>query len=250
MKIIAFIVTAVVLVFFPNYIYSQNAAEIIKKAEDKMRSGTIYAEITITTIRPKWSRVMEMKSWAKGTDFSVILITSPAKEKGTVFLKRYKEAWNWLPSIERTIKLPPSMMSQSWMGTDFTNDDLVQESSNEKDYTHKIAKDTVINGHKCWKLKLTPKEDAAVVWGKVYIYIDKVNYIQLKTEMYDEDGYLVNTLMAYEIKKMGGKIIATKMKMIPADKKGHRTLMEYKDLKFEEAISDNFFTVQNMKRLK
>ena len=230
--------------------YGQTASEIIKKAEDKMRSGTAYAEMTITTVRPKWSREMQMKFWAKGSDFSIVLVTAPAKEKGTVFLKRYKQAWNWMPSIERTIKLPPSMMGQSWMGTDFTNDDLVQESSNKTDYTHKLVKDTTINGLDCWKIELTPTEDAAVVWGKVYAFIDKTDYVQVRTEMYDEDGFLVNTMISYDIKEMGGKRIATKMEMIPADKEGHKTIMEYTAFKFDEPISDNFFTVQNMKRLK
>lgn len=229
---------------------AQTAEEIIKTAEDKMRSGTAYAEMTITTIRPSWSREMQMKFWAKGSDYSIVLVTSPAKEKGTVFLKRHKEAWNWMPSIERTIKLPPSMMGQSWMGTDFTNDDLVQESSNKTDYTHKLLKDTTINGLECWKIELTPTEDAAVVWGKVYAFIDKADYVQVRTEMFDEDGYLVNSMISSNIKEMGGKRIATKMEMIPADKEGHKTVMEYTAFKFDEPIDDSFFSVQNMKRLK
>lgn len=230
--------------------YAQSASEIIKKAEDKMRSGTTYAEMTITTVRPKWSRTMKMKFWAKTTDYSVVLITAPAKEKGTVFLKRFKEAWNWMPRIQRTIKLPPSMMSQSWMGTDFTNDDMVQESSKEKDYTHKLIGEEKIGDRLCWKLELIPKEDAAVVWGKVVIWIDQKDFIQMKTEMYDEDEFLVNTLIASNIQKMGGKIIATKMEMIPADKTGHKTVMEYLHFAFDQPIKDQFFTVQMMKRLK
>lgn len=240
----------IVLTTFPKYISAQTADEIIKKAEDKMRSGTAYAEMTISIVRPKWSRTMEMKFWAKGTDFSIVLVTSPAKEKGAVFLKRYKEAWNWMPSIERTIKLPPSMMAQSWMGTDFTNDDMVQESSMVKDYNPQIIKDTIIQNRNCWKIEMIPKENAAVVWGKINVFIDKVDYIELKAEMFDEDGYLINTLIAYDIKKLGGKIIATKMDMIPADKIGHKTVMTYNNFQFDEPISDQFFTVQNMKKLK
>lgn len=114
------------------------AKAIVKKAEDNMRGNTSKADITIKIIRPTWDREMNMKAWTKGDDYSMILITSPAKEKGTVFLKRIKEVWNWIPAIERTIKLPPSMMSQSWMGTDFTNDDLVKEASSVSDYDHKL----------------------------------------------------------------------------------------------------------------
>jgi hypothetical protein len=114
------------------------AKDIVKKADDNMRGKTSQADITIKIIRPTWSREMNMKAWTKGDDYSMILVTSPAKEKGTVFLKRIKEVWNWIPSIERNIKLPPSMMSQSWMGTDFTNDDLVKEASSVSDYDHKL----------------------------------------------------------------------------------------------------------------
>ena len=94
-----------------------------------------YTEMTIQTIRPKWTRSMSLKSWGKGDELSLMVLTSPSKDAGTAFLKRGKEVWNWVPSIERSIKMPPSMMSQSWMGTDMSNDDLVRESSNVRDYT-------------------------------------------------------------------------------------------------------------------
>lgn len=244
----------IILVFFISLFsmpfIGQTALDIIKKAEDKMRSGSLYAEMSITTVRPKWSRTMSMKTWAKGTDYSIVLITAPAKEKGTVFLKRHKEAWNWMPSIQRSIKLPPSMMSQSWMGTDFTNEDMIQESSNVRDYEHNILKDSTIEGRKVWKIELIPFEDAAVVWGKVIVFIDKVDYIQMRSEMYDEDGYLVNTMVASNIKELGGKVLATKMEMLPEDKEGHKTVLEYSKIQFDKPIEESFFSVQNMKRLK
>ena len=118
------------------------ATEILQKADEKTRgSESAYSEMTITTVRPKWTREMAMKSWAKGNDYSLILITSPARDKGTAFLKRKKEVWNWVPNIERSIKMPPSMMMQSWMGTDFTNDDLVRESSTVDDYDSEVVGD-------------------------------------------------------------------------------------------------------------
>ncbi|HEY0899989.1 MAG TPA: outer membrane lipoprotein-sorting protein, partial [Sphingobacteriaceae bacterium] len=109
-------------------LFAQTAREIVRKADQNMRGNSLQAELTIRTIRPSWSREMQCKVWAKGTDYSMILIQSPARDKGITFLKRKKEVWNWMPLLERTIKLPPSMMSQSWMGTDFSNDDLVKES--------------------------------------------------------------------------------------------------------------------------
>src|SRR5581483_8682765 len=105
---------------------AQDAKEIVTKAENNIRGHTSQLEMTIQIIRPTWTRSMSLKSWSKGEDYSISVVTAPAKDAGTVFLKRVKEIWNWVPSIERAVKLPPSMMAQSWMGTDFTNDDLVK----------------------------------------------------------------------------------------------------------------------------
>ena len=120
------------LMVVSNFSFSQNADEIVKNADDKLRGKSSYSEITININRPKWSKELKMKYWSKGSDYSVSVITSPAKEKGTVFLMREKEVWNYLPTIERTVKFPPSMMLQNWMGTDLTNDDLVKQSNKQK----------------------------------------------------------------------------------------------------------------------
>ena len=152
-----------------------------------MRGKTSQADITIKIIRPTWSREMNMKAWSKGDDYSMILVTSPAKEKGTVFLKRIKEVWNWIPSIERNIKLPPSMMSQSWMGTDFTNDDLVKESRMADDYTFEITFSGEMQGQEIVEVTCYPKPDAAVVWGKVLVKALRKEYLPLTIKYYDED---------------------------------------------------------------
>lgn len=229
---------------------AQTAREIIEKADELTRGLSSQGEMTMQIVRPKWTREMSLKSWTMGTEYSLILITAPAKEKGTVFLKREKEIWNWVPSIERTVKLPPSMMMQSWMGTDLTNDDLVKESSIVEDYTHEIEKDTVIDGRDCWKLVLTAKPDAPVVWGSVNAFVDKKNYIQMRSEFYDEDGFLVNVFMASDIKEMGGRTLAGRLEIIPVDKEGHKTVIIQKDIKFNTGISEDFFTTNNMKRIK
>lgn len=229
---------------------SQTALEIIKKADELTRGASSEGEMTIKIVRPKWEREMKMKTWSLGTDYSMMLITAPAKEQGTVMLKRQKEVWNWVPSIERTVKLPPSMMMQSWMGTDLTNDDLVRQSSVVIDYTHEIVKDSTIDGRKCWKLKLTAKPDAPVVWGYINVWVDKEYYIQLRTEFYDEDGYLVNIFNAYDIKKMGGRTMATRMEMIPVDKPGNKTVLITNDIKFNTGVKEDFFNTNQMKKMK
>lgn len=226
------------------------AKEIVKKADENMRGKTSVADIDIRIIRPSWEREMNMKAWSKGDDYSMILVKSPAKEKGTAFLKRIKEVWNWVPSIERTIKLPPSMMSQSWMGTDFTNDDLVKEASTVQDYDHKILGRENVNGKETFKIEMIPKPDAAIVWEKVIVWIDTQDFLQLKAEFYDEDGELVNVMNSGEIKMMGGRKITSEVEMIPVDKEGYKTMIIYNDIVFDKEINDNFFTTRNMKQLK
>lgn len=243
-------IIAIPFLLFGLLANAQTAKEIIEKADELTRGLSSEGEMTIQIVRPKWTREMTMKSWTLGTDYSLILITAPAKEKGTVFLKREKEIWNWLPSIERTVKLPPSMMMQSWMGTDLTNDDLVKESSIVTDYEHEIEKDTVYDGLDCWKLVLTAKPDAPVVWGSIVVYVAKKNYIQLRSEFYDEDGFLVNIFTAHDIKEMGGRTIASRMEMVPVEKEGQKTVIIQNVLKFNTGVTADFFTTNQMKRLK
>ena len=142
------------------------------------------------------------------------------------------------------------MMMQSWMGSDFTNDDLVKQSSIVKDYEHKFLKDTTLEGLLCHQIELIPKEGAPVVWGRIVLCISKDNLLQLKTKFYDEDGYLINTMNSSKIKMMGGREIPTHMEMIPADNPKQRTIFEYLEMEFDVDIEDSFFSIQNMKRVR
>lgn len=227
---------------------TMTARDIIKKSEDHSRGNTLKGDMSMAIVRPKWTREMDMRIWSKGTDYSLIMIMSPARDKGTTFLKRKKEVWNWIPTLERNIKLPPSMMSQSWMGTDFTNDDLVRESSAIDDYAHELKGDSSLLGRACYRIMMTPKPQAAVVWSKVIVYIDKKDFLQLRTEFYDEDNVMVSVLISSEIKTLGGRLMPSILEMIPLDKKGHKTVITYKSLIFDEPIDDNFFTTQNMRQ--
>ena len=150
-----------------------------------------------------------------------------------------------MPAIERTIKLPPSMMMQSWMGTDFTNDDLVRESSTLNDYNQKLIGDSVILERKCWKIQLDPLPDAPVVWGKIIAFVDQTDYIQLRAEMYDEDGFLINTMNSSDIRQMDGKKLAAKMEMIPEEKPGNKTVMKITSIEFDKPMEDSFLHVQH-----
>ncbi len=244
-------ITLLLTILFTSLsIRAQDATEIIKKMDQKARGESSTAEITMTIIRPSWQRSISMKTWSRGIDYSMVLITSPARDKGTATLKRKNEIWNWVPNIGRTIKLPPSMMMQSWMGSDFTNDDLVRESSIVNDYSHEIVGDSTIAGFDCYKIQLIPKPEAAVVWGKIYVWVSKTEYLQLKTEFYDEDDYIVNIMEGNDVKEFDGRLLPSKLEMIPVDEPGNKTVLEYKSMKFNQGISQNFFSVQNMKRVK
>lgn len=193
---------------------------------------------------------MELKIWTKGADYALLLIQAPAKDKGVGYLKRRKEVWNWLPTLERTIKLPPSMMGESWMGTDFTNDDLVKEASVVEDYIHSLLGTEKQGDRECYKIQLIPKPEAAVIWGKVLVWIDKQDYLQLRTEFYDENGALVNTMIASDIRLLGGRLLPGRVDMFPADKKGHQTTITYSAIQFDQPIADSFFTTANLARVK
>ncbi|MEP4533636.1 MAG: outer membrane lipoprotein-sorting protein [Cyclobacteriaceae bacterium] len=230
--------------------FSQSATEIVDKANQKLQGETNQAEMIMKIVRPDWTREIKMKSWAKGTDFSLLLVTAPARDQGSAFLKRETELWNWQPTINRVIKMPPSMMMQSWMGSDFTNDDLVKQSSIVEDYDHIILNDTSIDGRTAWKIELKPKEDAAVVWGRLEMYIEKTDYLQLLVKYYDEDNYLINTMIMSDIKEMGGRVIPTQMEIIPAENPDQRTVVIYKSMQFNIPIDESFFSLQNMKRVR
>jgi outer membrane lipoprotein-sorting protein len=234
----------------PFFSIGQSAKEIVQKAHDKLQGANTKGEMTMSIIRPSWSRDISMKSWSMGSEYSMIFITQPARDEGTVFLKREKEIYNWVPSIERTIKLPPSMMMQSWMGSDFTNDDLVQESSIVEDYTHTLDGEMNINGRDCWKVILTPKPEAAVVWGKIITYISKEEYLQLRSEFYDEDDELINVMKGMDVREIGGRILPTRLEMIPVNEEGKKTVLIYHNMEFDVDTPESFFTSQNMKRLR
>lgn len=250
LSLLAVISTMILLLGPAMPAHSQDATEIIERMEEVMRGESSHAEMTMTIERPRYTRDVSMKAWALGNDYSLILITAPARDQGTTYLKRENEIWNYVPNIDRTIKMPPSMMSQSWMGSDFTNDDLVRESSVLDDYEYRLYDEDEIDGRQAWVIELIPKPDTPVVWGKVLMWIDKDEYIQLKVENYDQRDELASTIEFSEIREIGGRTFPTKMTMTPADKSNQRTIMEYNELEFDVDLSQSFFTQQNMRRVR
>lgn len=236
--------------FFSLSAQGQDAKEIVRKADAKFNGEqSSYSEMNMTIIRPKYERSLSFKGWATRDGKALTIITAPAKEKGQSFLKSGNNLWSWNPTIQRLIKLPASMMSQGWMGSDFTNDDILKESSLVNEYKHKLLGEESIQGIPCYKIELTPLENTAVVWGKLVLWISTDEYLELKSTFYDEDGYLVKTHLSSVIKSFDNRRLPSVIEIIPADEPGNKTRVTITTMRFNESYSSNFFTQQNMKRV-
>ncbi|MBW3138646.1 outer membrane lipoprotein-sorting protein [Ferrimonas balearica] len=227
-----------------------DASELVQRSDEQMRGSASYSELTMNIIRPDWTRSMTMKSWTKGQSYSLVLVTAPARDKGSASLKRHREMWNWLPSIERVVKIAPSMLGQSWMGSDFTNDDLINQSSIVVDYDHQLVGEAEYDGENTWVIDAIAKPDAPVVWSKVRLWISQRSYLQRQVAFYDEFDELVNTLRTYDVRTMGGRKVASRMEMEPADKPGQKTEIITHTAQFDFAIEESFFSQSQMKALR
>ncbi len=226
------------------------AKEVVRRADEKFSGEkSSYTVMSMKVIRPEWQRTIEFKSWVMGRDFAISLITSPPREAGQSFLKRGSEMWSWNPSVSRIIKLPSSMLSQGWMGSDYTHDDILRETSVVNDYSHEIIGEEEIDGRLCYKIEMTALEKASVVWGKQLRWIDRKDFLVLRAELYDEDGYLVRTETCSDIRIMDGRSITTKIELVPEDEPQNKTLVEIREIRFNIPVEESFFSQQNMRRL-
>ena len=249
MKKLLFISLTFFLFSFQKTDLQPDATAIVRKANDLAMGRSSQSTATMTVVRPSWQRKVEMKMWSLGNDYYMILITAPAQDKGQVFMKRFNEMWNWMPSISRIIKIPPSMMGQNWMGSDFTNNDLVKANSIVDDYTHKLLGSENFGGYDCYKIELTPKPDAAVVWDKIITWIAKEKYFMLKSDFYNEDGELVNREVQSDIKHFDDRDLPSRLVMTPMKEKGKQTIFTFEELAFNVSLKQDFFSQQNMKKI-
>ncbi len=220
--------------------------DIVKKVEDNLNGETAYLKFTMVVQTKRSKRTMKMDSWSIGKDKSFIKITYPGKDKGITFLKVDKAMWQYVPRIEKTIKIPASMMLQSWMGSDFSNDDLVRESSISEDYRAVLVGEDDSE----YFLDLFAREDAPVVWGRIRMHISKQYYLPTTVSYYDEDDILVRVLEYLEVKTFGTHSYPTHWIMEPKDedKKGHLTEIMVDKAIFDEKIDEAYFTKRALKR--
>ena len=220
---------------------------IIDKVDKLYRADSSVAEMEMTIVTPNWERTLKMKAWSEGMDKTFFRILSPKKDKGISTLRVDKEMWNFFPKINKVMKVPPSMMMGSWMGSDFTNDDLVKENTLMDDYTYKLVTPEGAKKENYY-IKLMPKKTTASVWGKVIVTARKKDYMPLSQDFYDEKGVKMRIMEFKEVKEMGGRTIPTVMEIVPLNKEKHKTTVRYLSAEFNTKLDKDTFTLRNLQK--
>lgn len=227
---------------------TQRANEILREIDDLWRGKSSHAIMTMQVKTEHYTRTLQMEGWSKGEEKSLIRIVKPLKEKGTATLKSDQSIFSYLPKTDRTIRLTSGMMMGSWMGSHFTNDDLVKESRREDDFISTISFEGQRNGQSILEFTMIPKDTAAVVWGKVVLVVTKNDYLPVSEVYYDEDLKVARTFEFSDIKMLAGKMRPAVMKVIPQDKPAEYTKVIYETLELDIEIKDSFFSLANLKR--
>ncbi len=230
---------------------AQEAKKIVERMIHKMRGRINVATYELTVIRPSWTRTLKLKAWDdRGRKRVFIRILEPPKDAGTTFLRIDYNLWNYLPKVEKVMKIPPSLMLQPWMGSDFTNDDLVKESSYIDDYDHQIVGQETMDGEAVQKIELIPHPEAPVVWGKVIYWVRQKDDLPVREHFVDEKGRLIKDLHFTDFKVMDGVLLPTHWEMIPVTKEGQKTVIVLGSIDFDPtpAIPESVFTEKNLRQ--
>ena len=246
-KLIIAVCLPLFIVFASNtFSMAQDARTLVKAGFDYMRGKSSFSVVDMTVHRPNWERKMTIEAWTKGFKNSLFRIIAPARDKDNGTLKKGREMWMYNHKINRVIKLPPSMMSQAWMGSDFSNNDLSKTDSLIDEYIHTITGTQTHDGKKVYLIKSIPKQDAPVVWGMQKLKI-REDHIFLAQEFYDEDFKLVKIMTTFKIQMLGGKLFPKVWRMQKADVTDEYTELNYKELSFKKNLKDSLFTISNLK---
>lgn len=233
----------------PADLSNESARALLDAVDDLYRSDQSHARIRMEVTTPNWSRSLELEAWSKGRDLSLFRILAPKKEKGTTTLRRKNEIWNYLPKVRRVMKLPSSMMSASWMGSDFSNDDLVKESRMTRDYSFRFGERTEVDGRPVREIICTPNPDAPVVWGQLSVLVEgEGDPIPIEIVYFDEDMKQARVMQFSEVRELGGRRLPTRLVLQPSDEPDRRTVMIYEELDFDSEIPDSLFSLQSLKR--
>jgi outer membrane lipoprotein-sorting protein len=248
MKIRLFLTLSFLLLPLSIQAQTFDAKDLIRRADDLLRGDTSNGSYKMEVRTPSWSRTLKLNAISQGKNKTFIKIIEPPKEAGITTLRVDNNMWNYLPKVERTIKIPPSMMLEAWMGSDFSNDDLVKESSIVNDYTQKIVGEEQLGGANALKIELIPNPGAAVAWGKLLYWVTTPGNIPLKEEFYDEHGKLIKTLAYSRIKKMSDRNIPTIWTMQSNVKPGNITTIEILEVVYNKPVDESVFSLQNLRK--
>ena len=226
----------------------QRAREIVDRVDRLLRGDSSRGIVTMQIVTENWQRSLTMQILSQGTQNALVRIQQPKKEAGTATLKVDTNIWNYLPKVSRTIKIPSSMMMASWMGSHFTNDDLVKDSQLVRDYFLEIAFEGDRDGTPVYEFLLTPRPEAPVVWGKIELEVRQDDLMPTWQRYYDEDGTLMRELRFSAYTTLGGRLVPARMVMQPQDKPQEQTVIVYDDLEFDIPIAADTFSLRNLER--
>lgn len=221
--------------------------ELLDAVDDANRGDTSEGRMSMHVKTRRWERTMTMEMWSKGEDNSLVRIVAPAKEAGTATLRVGDNIWNYLPKVDRTMKVPAAMMSGNWMGSHFTNNDLVRGSRLADDFTFELTDRPTEDGKGHWGVSCVPKEDAPVVWGKVLVKVT-ADKVPMEVSYWDEDGGLVRTMTFHDVRDVDGQKVPMRIRMVPSDKPDEVTEMSYEGLRFNVEVPASTFTLQALKK--
>ena len=222
---------------------------ILARLDDLYRSRSSVAELNMTISTPNWQRTLVLRGWTRGQDRMFIRILSPLKEQGVGTLKIGNEMWNYFPKTDKVMKLPPSMMMSSWMGSDFTNDDLVKEYKLAEDFTSQLIRPEGAEPGVLY-IESRPHEGLPIIWDKSITAVRESDLIPLWEDFYDERGTLVRSLRFSEVKTFGARRVPSVMEMIPRTKEGYKTVVRYDKLQFDVPIAEEIFSLRNLQSQK
>ncbi len=225
-----------------------NPDSIVDRVDKLLRGTSSRGTVSMQIVTRQWSRTLDMDIWSLGNDYALVRVTAPAREAGTATLKVKNDVWNYLPRVDRTIRIPPSLMAGAWMGSHFTNDDLVKESRLVADYDIALSYNGERDGTKVWEFTLTPKPNAAVVWGHLAMQVRQADLMPVWERYYDDGGKLARTITFSDYRVMGGRKVPAVLTVTPADKPDEHTTLTYHRLEFDVGLTSNFFSLQNLKR--
>jgi len=240
------IVVAIILLPLSSAV-AIDAEQLVEDSFNYVRGKASVATVIMTIHRPDWQREMTIKAWTRGQKDSLFYIDAPPKDHGNGTLKKGREMWIFNPKVNRVIKVPPSMMSNSWMGSDFSNNDLAKTDSLLSDYVHSIIATESHEGKNVYVIKSMPKPDAPVIWGMQKLKV-RQDLIWLSQEFFDEDLQPVKAMTTLEIMMLGGKLYPKVWRMQKTDEKNKFTQLHYTSLEFKANLPNNVFTLSNLRR--